>query len=131
MQIAKMFFCNISPKTLEFSRTNEDDLLAIWTQITIQFVHCKQDSSNRPCAKVVFRRTQKLLSGAHAAGTRRLRNGAAIWWIFCSKSYVILLWYGFGLQIWMHRPKIKNKKRSSSQNLSLLDHVHLICPAVS
>ena len=35
---------------------------------------------------------QKLgLGDAYAAETRRIRNAAAIWWIFCSKSCVILL----------------------------------------
>ena len=47
---------------------------------------------------------------AYAAETRRIRNAAAIWWIFCSKSCVILLWYGFCPQIW--RWRLKKFKKS-------------------
>ena len=50
---------------------------------------------------------------------------------FCSKSYVIFLVYypmDFALKF---RVEDQKMKRSSSQNLRLLDHVHSICLAVS
>ena len=57
---------------------------------------------------------------AYAAETRRLWNASAVWWIFCSKSYVILLWYGFCPQIWKWRPKNKIKKGLHRQILGYL-----------
>ena len=52
----------------------------------------------------------KIFGGdAYAAETKRIRNAEAIWRIFCSKFYVILLWYRFSLKFGKEDHKIKKR----------------------